>query len=63
LVNSSFILGSQIIAGEQYGRVVYAMDISPAFVDMAVKRGERFSGGMPLENDITDFQESGAAQR
>ena len=36
--------GSQVIAGEQMGRVVYAMDISPVFVDVAVKRWEEFLG-------------------
>jgi DNA modification methylase len=34
----------QIIAGEQYGRVVHAMEISPVFVDVAVRRWEQFSG-------------------
>ena len=36
--------GSQVIAGEQMGRVVYAMDISPIFVDVAVRRWEEFTG-------------------
>jgi DNA modification methylase len=40
--------GSQIIAGEQYGRIVYAMEIEPIFVDIAVERWERFSGGHAL---------------
>ena len=30
--------GSQLIAGEQLGRRVYGMEISPAYVDVAVKR-------------------------
>jgi DNA modification methylase len=30
--------GSQIMAGEQLGRRVFAMEISPAYVDVAVKR-------------------------
>jgi DNA modification methylase len=30
--------GSQIMAGEQTGRRVYAMEISPVYVDVAVKR-------------------------
>lgn len=42
--------GSQIIAGEQYGRIVYAMDISPVFVDVAVKRWEQFSGGQVVRD-------------
>ena len=30
--------GSQIMVGEQLGRRVFAMEISPAYVDVAVKR-------------------------
>jgi DNA modification methylase len=30
--------GSQIMAGEQTGRRVYAMEISPVYVDVAVQR-------------------------
>ena len=36
--------GSQVIAGEQWGRVVYAMDISPVFVDVTIRRWQRFTG-------------------
>ncbi len=36
--------GSQLIAGEQEGRRVFAMEISPVFVDVAVRRWERFTG-------------------
>jgi len=36
--------GSQIIAGEREGRRVFAMEISPAFVDVAVERWEKFTG-------------------
>ena len=36
--------GSQIIAGEQWGRVVYAMDISPIFVDVSISRWQEFTG-------------------
>jgi DNA modification methylase len=36
--------GSQIIAGEREGRRVYAIEIAPAFVDVAVLRWERFTG-------------------
>lgn len=42
--------GSQIIAGEQWGRVVYAMEIEPTFVDVTVERWERFSGGHALRD-------------
>jgi len=36
--------GSQLIAGEQEGRRVFAMEISPAFVDVAVRRWQLFTG-------------------
>jgi DNA modification methylase len=36
--------GSQLIAGEQEGRRVFAMEISPAFVDVAVRRWEKITG-------------------
>ena len=36
--------GTTIIAGEMEGRHIYAMEISPAFVDVAVRRWEDFTG-------------------
>ena len=36
--------GTTIIAGEMTGRCIYAMEISPAYVDMAVKRWQDFTG-------------------
>ena len=36
--------GSQIIAGEQLGRRVYAIEISPAYVDVAVMRWQNSTG-------------------
>lgn len=36
--------GSQLIAAEQLKRRCYAMEISPVFVDVAVKRWEQFTG-------------------
>ena len=36
--------GSQIIAAEQHGRRCRAMELEPAFVDVAVERWEKFSG-------------------
>lgn len=36
--------GTTIIAAEMTGRVCYAMELSPAYVDMAVKRWEKFTG-------------------
>lgn len=36
--------GSSIIAGEQSGRRVLAMELSPSYVDVAVRRWQRFTG-------------------
>lgn len=36
--------GSQIMAGEANGRRVYAMDISPAYVDVAIERWQADTG-------------------
>ena len=36
--------GTTIIAGEREGRSVYAIEIEPAYVDVAVTRWEDFTG-------------------
>ena len=36
--------GTTIIAGEMTGRAIYAMELNPAYVDVAVKRWEDFTG-------------------
>jgi len=36
--------GTTIIAGEMEGRSIYAMELSPAYVDVAVKRWQDFTG-------------------
>jgi DNA modification methylase len=36
--------GTTIIAGEMTGRCVYAIELSPAYVDVAVKRWQEFTG-------------------
>ena len=36
--------GTTVIAGEQEGRSVYALEIDPAYVDVTVKRWEDFTG-------------------
>ena len=36
--------GTQIIAAEQLGRACWAMELSPAFVDVALRRWERATG-------------------
>jgi DNA modification methylase len=41
--------GTTIIAGEMLGRRVFAMEIEPAFVDVAVKRWEKFTGRTAIQ--------------
>jgi DNA modification methylase len=36
--------GTSIIAGEMTGRAVYAMELNPAYVDVAIKRWQDFTG-------------------
>jgi len=36
--------GTTIIAGEMTGRCVYAIKLNPAYVDVAVKRWQDFTG-------------------
>ena len=36
--------GTTVIAGEQEGRTVYAIEIEPAYVDVTVQRWEEFTG-------------------
>jgi len=36
--------GSQLIAAEQLGRRVYAIELEPRFVDVAIARWERLTG-------------------
>ncbi len=36
--------GTTIVAGEMTGRCIYAMELSPAYVDVAVKRWQDFTG-------------------
>ena len=36
--------GTTLIAGEQEGRIIYAIEIEPAYVDVTVTRWEDFTG-------------------
>jgi DNA modification methylase len=48
--------GSQIIAAEELGRRCFAMELSPAFVDVAVTRWERSTGrAATLDGDGRTF--------
>jgi DNA modification methylase len=50
--------GSQIIAGETTGRRVYAIEISPQYVDVAARRWQTASGNKAtLDGDDRTFDE------
>ena len=50
--------GSQIIAGEATGRRVYAIEISPQYIDVAVRRWQMASGKQAmLDGDGRTFDE------
>jgi len=50
--------GSQIIAGEATGRQVYAIEISPQYIDVAVKRWQTATGKQAaLDGDGRSFDE------
>jgi DNA modification methylase len=50
--------GSQIIAGEVTGRRVFAIEISPQYVDVAVRRWQTASGKhAALDGDGRSFDE------
>jgi DNA modification methylase len=55
--------GTTIIAGEMTGRSVYAIELNPAYVDVAVKRWQDFTGQVAvLESDGRTFAEVTAAR-
>lgn len=50
--------GTTIIAGEQTGRCVYAMELNPPYVDVAIKRWQDFTGQKAiLESTGKTFEE------
>ena len=50
--------GTTIVAGEMTGRCIYAIELSPAYVDVAVKRWQDFTGlKATLEGDGRTFEE------
>jgi len=52
--------GTTIIAGEMTGRCIYAIELSPAYVDVAVKRWQDFTGEQAtLEGDGRTFNDVG----
>lgn len=55
--------GSTLIAGEISGRQVYAMELSPAYVDVAVRRWQAFTGLLAtLEADDATMDDIAAAR-
>jgi DNA modification methylase len=53
--------GTTIIAAEQLGRVCYAVELNPAYVDVAVRRWQDFAPGVAtLEGDGRTFDEIAA---
>ena len=55
--------GSQIMAGQANGRRVFAMEISPQYVDVAVKRWQTATGeAAVLDGDGTSFEAVAAAR-
>lgn len=55
--------GTTIIAGEMTGRHVYAVELNPAYVDVAVKRWQDFTGQKAvLEADGRTFDEVAASK-
>ena len=56
--------GSTLIAGESAGRICYAIEIDPRYVDVAVLRWQEFSGQRAvLDNDGRTFEEIARARR
>ena len=51
--------GTTIIAGEMTGRRVYACELNPAYVDVAIMRWQTYSGKLAIfEGDGSTFQET-----
>jgi DNA modification methylase len=56
--------GTTIIAAEMMGRACHAIEISPAYIDVAVKRWQAFVGKQAmLEGDGRTFDDIAATQR
>ena len=56
--------GTTVIAAETTGRACHAVELSPAYVDVAVRRWQAFTGGRAvLEGSAMGFAEAGAHRR
>jgi DNA modification methylase len=49
--------GTTIIAAEQTGRTCYAMEISPAYVDVAIRRWQDFTQQVAVRDDGVPYNE------
>ena len=55
--------GTTIIAGEMTGRSIHAIELNPAYVDVAVMRWQEFTGEQAkLESDGKNFNDIKAAK-
>lgn len=56
--------GSQIIAGEKHGRRVFALEIAPQYMDVAILRWQKFTGKTAtLDGDGRTFEAVAEARR
>lgn len=55
--------GTTIIAAEMTGRSCYAMELSPAYVDMAVRRWQQFTGEQAFDESGRSFAEAEAGSK
>jgi DNA modification methylase len=56
--------GTQLVAAEKDGRRCFAVEIAPAYVDVAVKRWSKFTGrAVVLADDGRTFDEVSAARK
>lgn len=49
--------GTVLLAAERTGRVAYAMEIEPSYIDLAIRRWERSTGGTALHSSGKSFAE------
>lgn len=49
--------GTTIIAGEMTGRAIHAIELNPAYVDVAVKRWQEFTGQEAVHDDGRKFND------
>lgn len=55
--------GTTIIAGEMTGRAIHAIELNPAYVDVAVKRWQDFTGLEAVHEDGRKFNDLAGAQK